>query len=65
MTTVISVRFRNGTKTYYFDPRGIDVQTGDDVVVETAQGLEFAQWYAIIEIVSPFFSLLMIAAIDI
>ncbi|MBQ1675591.1 MAG: stage 0 sporulation family protein, partial [Oscillospiraceae bacterium] len=43
MTTVISVRFRNGTKTYYFDPRGIDVQTGDDVVVETAQGLEFAQ----------------------
>ncbi len=43
MTTVISVRFRNGTKTYYFDPRGVDVHTGDDVVVETAQGLEFAR----------------------
>ena len=43
MTTVISVRFRNGTKTYYFDPHGIPVNTGDDVVVETAQGLEFAQ----------------------
>ena len=43
MTTVISVRFRNGTKTYYFDPHGITVNTGDDVVVETAQGLEFAQ----------------------
>ncbi len=43
MTTVISVRFRNGTKTYYFDPRGIDVHTGDDVVVETAQGLELAR----------------------
>ena len=42
MTTVISVRFHNGTKTYYFDPRGVEVQTGDDVVVETSQGLEFA-----------------------
>ena len=43
MTTVISVRFRNGTKTYYFDPRELTVSAGDDVVVETAQGLEFAQ----------------------
>ena len=43
MTTVISVRFRNGTKTYYFDPRALTVAAGDDVVVETAQGLEFAQ----------------------
>ncbi|MBE6989742.1 MAG: hypothetical protein E7426_03220 [Ruminococcaceae bacterium] len=43
MTNVISVRFRNGTKTYYFDPRGLQVAAGDDVVVETAQGLEFAQ----------------------
>ena len=43
MTTVISVRFRNGTKTYYFDPRDLTVAAGDDVVVETAQGLEFAQ----------------------
>jgi cell fate regulator YaaT (PSP1 superfamily) len=43
MTTVISVRFRNGTKTYYFDPRDLTVAPGDDVIVETAQGLEFAQ----------------------
>ncbi len=43
MTNVISVRFRNGSKTYYFDPKGIEVATGQDVIVETAQGLEFAQ----------------------
>ena len=43
MTTVISVRFRSGSKTYYFDPGQLEIQTGDDVVVETAQGPEFAQ----------------------
>ena len=43
MTTVISVRFRSGSKTYYFDPGQLKIQTGDDVVVETAQGPEFAQ----------------------
>ena len=43
MTTVISVRFRSGSKTSYFDPGALTVPTGDDVVVETAQGPEFAQ----------------------
>ena len=43
MTTVISVRFRSGSKTYYFDPGALTVSAGDDVVVETAQGPEFAQ----------------------
>ena len=43
MTTVISVRFRSGSKTYYFDPGQLAVCPGDDVVVETAQGPEFAQ----------------------
>ena len=43
MTTVISVRFRNGTKSYYFDPKGLNIQTNQDVVVETAQGTEFAR----------------------
>ncbi len=42
MIEVISVRFRGGCKTYYFDPQGISVQMGDNVVVETTQGLEFA-----------------------
>ena len=43
MTTVISVRFRSGCKTYFFDPGNVQVQTGDHVIVETAQGLEYAQ----------------------
>ena len=42
MTEVISVRFRGGCKNYYFDPKGIQVKMGDQVIVETAQGAEFA-----------------------
>ena len=42
MTEVISVRFRGGCKNYYFDPRGVQVRMGDQVIVETAQGPEFA-----------------------
>ena len=42
MTEVISVRFRGGCKKYYFDPKGYQVKMGDQVIVETAQGLEFA-----------------------
>ena len=38
MTTVISVRFRSGSKTYYFDPGQLEIQTGDDVVVEVPCG---------------------------
>ena len=43
MTTVVSVRFRSGCKTYFFDPRELTVETGQDIIVETAQGPEFAQ----------------------
>ena len=43
MTEVISVRFRNGCKEYYFDPKGLEIQAGQNVIVETAQGPEFAQ----------------------
>ena len=42
MTEVISVRFRGGCKNYYFDPKGVQVKMGDQVIVETAQGPEFA-----------------------
>ena len=42
MTEVISVRFRGGCKNYFFDPKGLQVKMGDQVVVETAQGSEFA-----------------------
>ena len=42
MTEVISVRFRNGSKNYFFDPQGIQVRMGEQVIVQTAQGLELA-----------------------
>ena len=43
MTEVISVRFRGGTKNYYFDPKGITVEPDQYVVVETAQGMEYVK----------------------
>jgi len=42
LTEVISVRFRGGCKNYYFDPKGLQVKMGDQVIVETTQGAEFA-----------------------
>ena len=41
MTEVISVRFRGGCKTYYFDPKDLTVEAGQDVIVETARGGEY------------------------
>ena len=43
MTEVIGVRFRGGPKEYYFDPCGQTVEPGRYVIVETAQGAEYAQ----------------------
>ena len=42
MTEVISVRFKNKGKVYFFDPAGIKVPDGADVIVETSKGLEYA-----------------------
>ena len=39
-TEVVSIKFRNRGKMYYFDPAGMTLQTGQKVVVETAKGLE-------------------------
>lgn len=43
MTEVISVRFKNKGKVYYFDPAGLTISSGDAVIVETAKGLEYAE----------------------
>ncbi len=43
MAEVISVRFRSGTKNYYFDPKELQIEEGQYVIVETAQGTEFAK----------------------
>jgi len=42
LTEVISVRFRGGCKNYYFAPGDRQIKMGDHVIVETAQGPEFA-----------------------
>ena len=38
---VIGIRFKDGGKIYYFDPCGIEVNIGDNLIVETARGLEY------------------------
>jgi len=43
MTEVVSVRFKNRGKSYYFDPKGHSVKTGQPVIVETSKGLEFGE----------------------
>ena len=40
MKKVISVRFKENGKSYYFDPADADIRTGDYVIVETARGIE-------------------------
>ena len=37
---VISVKFKESGRSYYFDPGALQVQAGDFVVVETARGVE-------------------------
>ena len=41
MTTIIGVRFRTAGKIYFFAPGKFPVKTGDQVIVETARGVEF------------------------
>ena len=40
MIRIVGVRFKNGGKVYYFDPKGATYDKGDFVVVETARGHE-------------------------
>lgn len=40
MTKVVGVRFKDTGKTYYFDPKGLDIKRGQTLVVETAKGIE-------------------------
>ncbi len=43
MITVIGVRFRKAGKIYFFDPTGLNIQAGDNVIVETARGIEYGK----------------------
>ncbi|MCR5577106.1 MAG: stage 0 sporulation family protein [Oscillospiraceae bacterium] len=42
MIEVVSIKFKNRGKCYFFAPNGLTVKTGDKVIVETSKGLEIA-----------------------
>ena len=41
MVKVVSVRFRQGGRVYFFDPLDFDIKRGEHVIVETARGVEY------------------------
>lgn len=43
MKKIIGVRFKRLGKIYFFDPKWLEVQKGENVIVETAQGEEIAE----------------------
>lgn len=43
MQTVVGVRFKKAGKIYYFDPGELNILEMDDVIVETARGVEYGQ----------------------
>lgn len=43
MVDVIGVRFRQTGKIYFFAPEDYDVEVGDNVIVETARGIEYGK----------------------
>ncbi len=43
MVEIISVRFKEGGRQYYFNPNGERFRLGEGVIVETARGVEFGE----------------------
>ena len=43
MTEIVSIRFNERGKAYFFDPAGLTIEKGDKVIVETAKGLEYGE----------------------
>ncbi len=43
MTEIIGVRFKSAGKVYYFDPCGLTLQPGVEVIVETSNGVEYGE----------------------
>lgn len=70
MVTVIGIRFKKAGKIYYFDPDEIDVKKGQNVIVETARGVEFGE--VVVgskniteeEIISPLKKVLRVATLE-
>lgn len=70
MIKVVGVRFKKAGKIYYFNPNEIEIKKDDNVIVETARGIEFGE--CVIgpkeidesEIVAPLKSVLRVADVD-
>ena len=64
---VVSIRFRDGGKAYFFSPGGLRLSIGDTVVAETARGTEYGfvaagnRTVSTSEIVAPLKSVLRVA----
>jgi len=43
LTEIVSVRFNSRSKVYYFNPSGIALENGDNVIVETSNGIEYGE----------------------
>ena len=43
MTKIVGIRFKRAGLIYYFDPAGIEIEVGEDVVVDTARGLSIGK----------------------
>ncbi|HHW32054.1 MAG TPA: stage 0 sporulation family protein [Clostridiaceae bacterium] len=43
MVTVVGVRFKEAGKIYYFDPDNLQIDLNENVIVETARGIEFGK----------------------
>lgn len=52
MMNVVGVRFKTAGKIYYFDPGDLPITSNDDVIVETARGVEFGSVVVPIESVA-------------
>jgi cell fate regulator YaaT (PSP1 superfamily) len=67
MPKICGIRFRGNGKVYYFSPGELEINKGDGVIVETAQGVEFGDVIIAIkevgedEIVSPLKKVIRIA----
>lgn len=70
MVKVVGVRFKKAGKIYYFDPKDIEIQKGQNVIVETARGIEFGEIVVGIkeitedEIVAPLKSVIRVATAE-
>ncbi len=64
---VVDIQFRPGQKVYFFDPAGLQLHTGDHVIIDTARGAEYGicaggnHKIPVKDVVSPLRSVLRIA----